>query len=512
MPTREIVNLLSTDDEAPIIRNEKSRTAQQAHVDSGYGSPPDNFFDIDNEPRKRRRLTSPIQGSEDGFSQAIARASAEAGNSLPKINARNNILSVADDDDPIGWTSSPKYKPTAPHSRPYITEQWTNLSDSDESLPDEQQLRTVQQKSAVGQQKRVRRYTISGSYDGKEKRPKRVSAGTEKQRPPARAKPRSKAIAAEDSSDGTDGLANESRPTSKTSRKTKINDEQRAARAREMEESKALARAARAREKEDAKERRRLLKEEQAREKKKEKDRAEVNKLKLDKKLSTPEMIVDLPISIDGSTVDTQIRGSLKNISVETTSYPSPVPNLIRWRRKIEARINPQTGYREKLSTKEIDTEKHTMCLMSAKEFVELAKAGAESLDEHVTKIKGASKDCVMIYLIEGLDAWVRKNRNARNRNYQAAVLGQAGPQSHHDSAIAPNAAAKRVKQRTEVLDEDIIDDALLRLQISNKCLIHHTAASVDTAEWVAYFTEQISQIPYRYEVSLTLAHCKLMK
>ncbi|KAL8966535.1 MAG: hypothetical protein Q9183_003331, partial [Haloplaca sp. 2 TL-2023] len=497
----EIVNLLSTDDEAPTTRKEKSWTTQQAHGDSGYGSPPDNPFDIDDEPRKRRRLTSPVQDSEDGFSQAIARVSAEAGNPLPKTNETNNILLVDDDDDPIVWTSSPKYKPTAPHSRPYITEQqWTNLSDSDESLPDEQELRTAQQESAVGQRKRVRKFTVSEIYDGKEKRRTRDSAGNEKKRPPARAKRRSKAIAAKDSGDGTDESGDGKKATAKKFRKPKLDDEQKAARARATEEAKALAKAARAKEKEEAKERRRLLKEEQAREKQKEKDRAEVNKSKLDKKLSTPEMIVDLPIAIDGSTVDTQIRESLKNIGVETTSYQCPVPNLIRWRRKIEARVNPQTGYREKLSSKEIDTEKHTMCLVSAKEFVELAKAGNESLDEHVTKIRSAFKDCIPIYLIEGLDVWVRKNRNARNRNYQAAVLGQAGPQSHHDPATAPNAAAKRAKQRPEVLDEDMIDDALLRLQISNKCLIHHTAASVETAEWVAYFTEQISQIPYRHE------------
>ncbi|KAL8872426.1 MAG: hypothetical protein Q9174_001946 [Haloplaca sp. 1 TL-2023] len=501
MTSREIVNLLSTDDEAPTTHNKKSRTPQPTHLDSGYGSPPYDVFDIDHEPRKRRKLTSPLQGSNLNFSQAIASPPAEAQNQLPRINAKNNVLSVHDDDDPIIWTSSPKHKSTASRPRPRVTEQpFRNLSDSDESLPDEQELRTNQQKLAVGQRRCVRTFAVPESYGGKEKRPKRVSDDTKKHRPPARAKPKSKAIAAEDSGDDTNGSGEEKKAISKTSRKPKLDDEQRAARAREKEEAKAFAKAARVREKEEVKERRRLLKEDQVREKQKEKDRAEVNKLKLDKKLSTPEMIVDLPVSLDGSTVDTQIRESLKNIGVETTSYQSPVPNLIRWRRKIEARINPFTGYRERLSIKEIDTEKHTMYLLSAKDFVELAKAGNESLDDHVRKIKDASKDCILIYLIQGLDAWVRKNRNARNRNYQAAVLGQADPQSLNASATASNAAAKRTKQRTEVLDEDIIDDALLRLQISNKCLIHHTAASVETAEWVAYFTEQISQIPYRHE------------
>lgn len=92
----------------------------------------------------------------------------------------------------------------------------------------------------------------------------------------------------------------------------------------------------------------------------------------------------------------------------------------------------------------------------------------------------------------------MRKNRNARNRNYQAAVLDQSDSHGQDSSAGGLDPAAKRKKQRIEVIDEDIIEDALLRLQIANNCLIHHTATTVETAEWVVHFTQQISQIPYR--------------
>lgn len=219
-----------------------------------------------------------------------------------------------------------------------------------------------------------------------------------------------------------------------------------------------------------------MLKEEQSREKQREKDRAEANRLKLDKKLSTPEMIVDLPISVGDSTVDTQIRECLKKIGVEITSYQSPVPNVIKWRRKVDSRFNSHTGAREKLQVKEIDPEKHVMCLMSANEFVQLAvsetNTNKSQLDDHVSRIRSHFEDCTLIYLIEGLDAWMRKNRNAKNRAYQAAVLGQPESNALDISNNGPHPKPKRKKPRVEVVDEDVIEDSLVRLQVIHRCLV----------------------------------------
>ena len=57
---------------------------------------------------------------------------------------------------------------------------------------------------------------------------------------------------------------------------------------------------------------------------------------------------------------------------------------------------------------------------------------------------------------------------------------------------------SRRRKAAEVYVDEDLIEDALLRLQIMNNCLVHHTATTFESAEWVANFTQHISQIPYR--------------
>jgi crossover junction endonuclease EME1 len=228
---------------------------------------------------------------------------------------------------------------------------------------------------------------------------------------------------------------------------------------------------------------------------------ASANRLKTDKRISTLEMIVDLPYSLKGSAVGDQIQKFLKNIQVEVGFVnPCPIPNVISWRRKATARYNMDLGYWEPIQEEIVD-EKHVMCLVSAEEFVEMAQTGpndvaGRDIDTHVLRLKSKFEGCSPIYLIEGLSAWMRKNRNVRNRAFQAAVLyhgdentGQSGSQV---------IGSRRRKSVQKYVDADLIEDALLKLQVVHKCLIHHTASAMETAEWVSNFTQHISTIPYR--------------
>ena len=296
----------------------------------------------------------------------------------------------------------------------------------------------------------------------------------------------------------------------KASKKPKLTEEEKAAKAREKEQEKASktrerekAKAAskeqKAKEREEDQENKRLMKEQKAREKRIAADLAEVNKSKLDKKDSTPEMIVDLPASIDGQKVHTQIREFLRNLGVDTTLYQSSIPHVIKWRRKMKAKWNTDLDHWEPIEQMEIHEEKHVLCLMSAREFIALTMVqdGDQDVETHVARLKSAFEDCIPIYLIEGLYMSMRKNKTAENRAYQAKVnsIAQA------DDPTSSNQPASRKKKPTpEVVDEDMLEDALLRLQVMNGCLIHHTNTPVETAEWVANFTQHISTIPYRYD------------
>ncbi|KAL8950881.1 MAG: hypothetical protein Q9222_003115 [Ikaeria aurantiellina] len=497
MPNGDFVDLsLSTDDEATAAGKKTLEPQTCTRTNSEHRPSPEGFIDIDGYSRKRRKLSPPLPTHKKIIAAVTGTERAYDTELLPTAKANTCVLNI-DDDDPIFWTSSPKLATTAQPVRQGSKEQqWTDLPGSDDSLPDERWLREARQVPAQPRNKSKKAADLSKACQ---------STGNEvigkKGKNNERTAP---TISSSHPSDGgkNNPMGEErqaiERSTSATIRKSNLTEEDKADRARARDEAKAATRAFKLREKEEAQEQRRLLKEEQAREKQKDKDRAEANKLKLDKKLSTPEMIIDLPLSVDGTSVDTQIKEFLKQIGVKVTSYPAPCPNVIKWRRKVDSRFNVDTGQREKLQVKEIDTEKHVMCLMAAEEFVELATAGgsndSQMLDDHVKRIRAAFNECVPIYLFEGLDVWFRKNRIAQNRAYQTAVLGQ------DDTTKRSTTAARHKKQQTGVVNEDIIEDALVRLQVVHNCLIHHTAATVETAEWVAHFTEQISQIPYRNE------------
>lgn len=246
------------------------------------------------------------------------------------------------------------------------------------------------------------------------------------------------------------------------------------------------------REKEEAKEQRQREKERAA-------ALAEVNKVRTDKKVSTPEMIVDLPNSLTPS-LTLQVETLLEDLNVKCHRYSSPIKNVVKWRRKVKARFNDIEDHWEPIKER-VEDEKHAMVIITAPEFVELALgANGSDLEAHVLRMQRQYEDHVLIYLLQGLTPWMRKNRNNRNKQFQSAVRN-AGATIDVDTAPPPSAQSRRNKDPKpppQYIDEDALEDALLQLQVHHGALIHHTAAAVETAQWVAVFTQHISTIPYR--------------
>jgi crossover junction endonuclease EME1 len=247
--------------------------------------------------------------------------------------------------------------------------------------------------------------------------------------------------------------------------------------------------------KEAEKERKRAAKEEKKRDKEMAADLAKVNTLRIDKKVSTSEMIVDLPLDLDAR-LAAQVRQFLGPLEVECKEWSSPIANIIKWRRKVESVYNEEMGHWEP-APKQIKPEKLVMCVMTANEFVDLAM-GEEGRDlaAHVLRMKARFHECAIIYLVEGLTLWMRKNRNIKSRQFTEAVQSQMAQGLAQVVVSASQKGKKRPQQ--EYVDEDMIEDALLRLQVIHGTQIHHTAATADTAQWVMAFTQHISTIPYR--------------
>ncbi|KAH8714604.1 ERCC4 domain-containing protein [Ilyonectria robusta] len=272
----------------------------------------------------------------------------------------------------------------------------------------------------------------------------------------------------------SDIVSSKSRKTSKPQKSTedRTREKEAKAAARELDKEK------KRREKLDAKEAK-------AREKDRNAALAEVNKLRTDKKISTPEMIVDMPASLSPTT-KVQLETLLEGLDVQYTTWDSPIENVIKWRRKVKSRYNDDLGLWEPLPLR-IEDEKHALVILTADEFVKLALA--DDLESHVGKMVRHLGNHQIIYLLEGMLPWTRKNRNLRNRQFTSHVRSQEP---------TTQAGRRRTTTAPEYVPEEKIDDALLQLQVMHDVLIHHTTIPLETAQWIAVFTQHVSTVPYR--------------
>jgi len=263
-------------------------------------------------------------------------------------------------------------------------------------------------------------------------------------------------------------------------------------------ERRAEEKARKAAQREAEKEAKRAEKEAKALEKQKELELDTVNKLKASRKDSVKEIIVDISDSFAQSLSGQQLLRFLETQQCESTvDWNPPVPNVIKWRRKIVADWDEELGHFIPVSER-IKEEKHILVVVKADDFVDMT-VGETDLDEHVNKIKAllGTDGIKPIYVIEGLTALLRKSRNSRNRTFQGAVR-QAMEGSMEGNSGVFKAATTRVRKGPKVIDEDMVEDTLLSLQITHGCLVHHTISMQETSEWISQFTGDISTIPYK--------------
>lgn len=528
-PGKEVIDLsLSTDDDDDGSSDARKDSTESTilrggtHVENprgGFWGLADIDLDATSPANKKRRASQSLDGENDdggfaavdNFSESRLVLGSLDGGAATAVTTRSEKVKGVE-----GWNSDDFFVLSSPPPPPprrdrLIVERGDvrreevrclSSDDSDDSFPEDIVFKSKQQPSRASCLSH-RTSALLARLDKPVKR-KRPPSGEKGDGPERRSVRRGRS--AESDNQKLDSEVVQKSGTSKPSKKNQLTDVEKAAKLEEKENLRAANKALKAKEKEEALEAKRILKEEKAKQKQIDAALAEVNKSKIDKKVTGPEMIVDLPASINGQMVDTQIREFLKNLQIDVSLYQSPLPNTIKWRRKVKSRYSEAKGHWEVVEPMEIEEEKFVMCLMSAKEFVALASGvqqhGFSDIEAHVAMLKTNFSGCKPIYLIEGLNSWMRKNKTTLNRAYQAAVLNQLDDQEDATRRGNQTLNSRRKKDVHEHVDENMIEDTLLRLQMMNGCLVHHTTNAVESAEWVAIFTQQISTIPTRYRFS----------
>ncbi|OLL24192.1 Crossover junction endonuclease eme1 [Neolecta irregularis DAH-3] len=198
-----------------------------------------------------------------------------------------------------------------------------------------------------------------------------------------------------------------------------------------------------------------------------------VCKVGTSKKDCTPEMIVDVSTSL--ATPLPRLCEFLGTIGAQMEAWSSPVENMIKWRRKVKSLVP------------EIRDEKHVLVYFDAKEFVSL------DLESSVCCIKSLFPNAKVLYMIQGLERFIKNIQNARNREYIATVRGAI---QNRNGEYMRGASVK--KKQTVDFNEEEIQEKVVGLQVFYECLVIHTSSILQSVEWISILTGDIAMIPYK--------------
>lgn len=293
------------------------------------------------------------------------------------------------------------------------------------------------------------------------------------------------------------------------------------------EEQRAAAKAAREADKEAEKQRKKDAKLERDREKQKAKDMAEVNRSKTNKKETSKEMMLQMGESIKGTSIGNQVEEYMRQHEVgfsyateeislshsDGNAYPG---KLLEWKRRVDATYDEHDGQWVPLTTSRIEPTDHVAILMNGHDFASIAigpdndnadltpdlETMRNNLDRHVARLRHRHKEARLIYLVQGLHAWVKRNENSKQRDYVAAVRAQmADEEANNRPTSSQSRKRKQAKSSPRLLavTADVVEDLQLYLQINHQPLvIHHTTSEATTASQILSFTQSLSSRPYR--------------
>ncbi|KAG4306228.1 hypothetical protein PORY_000216 [Pneumocystis oryctolagi] len=219
-----------------------------------------------------------------------------------------------------------------------------------------------------------------------------------------------------------------------------------------------------------------------------------VNKHK-SKKECIKEMIVNIDKNILSSPLGPILSDLFKKEECEFNVWSSPVPNLISWKRKVVAEYDEKLGYFVPIP-ETIRTEKHILVYMKASELLKIKSDSC--MDELVKQLTKEFPDSKIIYMIESIDALLRKIKNSRNRRYISAI--RANIETNNSEPISI---------QSDEIDDEQIENMMLRLQLVHNAFIVNTSSIENSAEWIYILTSDISTIPYKkIKLQLSTSFC----
>lgn len=259
--------------------------------------------------------------------------------------------------------------------------------------------------------------------------------------------------------------------------------------------------------KEQEREAKRAKKEAAQKEKAARKALEEANKDKTKTKTSAvKEIIVEMDHLFHDTPNGEIIRSSLDEIGAETRKWNKVLDgvNLIRFFRKVQAEYDYELQMYQPLEKVEVREDNKGIIIVSGEMFAEIVNGGLVMANIHLDEIRKLLPNKHIVYIIENLQAVLKRTANETNREYANRVRELM---DENQSSQQPPRQARRTNSKSKngvKVDEQQVEQFLLDFQFTHGFKVIQTASQQETADWVLDLVPEVGSAPYKSAKLLT--------
>ncbi|KIY35389.1 crossover junction endonuclease EME1 [Cryptococcus gattii E566] len=180
----------------------------------------------------------------------------------------------------------------------------------------------------------------------------------------------------------------------------------------------------------------------------------------------------------------------------------SPIPGVIRFKRYLQARWDPESKRFVPLDDPRWVWEKTVLVIITAEELVDKIAEGGEEKDllaqwvSDVRLLLGLTMSDQMVLMIKGLQRYYSKSRALANKDYMnAARAGLEGGSVGSGGGSSTAITTARINGRPT---RDRIEAEMVRLQVAEYCFLVHVEKTQDVEDWVYNIAADIALRPYK--------------
>ena len=215
-----------------------------------------------------------------------------------------------------------------------------------------------------------------------------------------------------------------------------------------------------------------------------------LNRLKT-RKEACPELLAYLPPNLPDE-LQNKLLDLLEPLGVDVREWRTQTMGVIKFMRKVDKEWDEQEGWFRPCEEYRKD-EEWIVHWLPVDEFVDLTcndQTGLK-LQFHIERLKKTIPGAKIVIILEGLTALLTRVKKAVANAHDAAAREIGGLEG----------ARRNRNQELLDIDEEVIQNELIKIQLNYEIRIVHTSSTTESAEWITILATDIASIPYRFRL-----------